>query len=295
MSRTNYRGRFAPSPTGLLHAGSLATALASWLDAKAVDGIWLIRMEDIDLPRMTIGADLGILQQLDKMGMMSDEPVIYQSTRHEHYQKALETLNAQRLLYSCACSRKKIADAQIADLEEAIYPGWCRPAVPQVCHLQTKGRALRVRIPEKTYIDGHHLNSHPGDFVILRNDHLPTYQLAVVVDDALQRITHIVRGSDLKSNTPRQIFLQQRLGYPKPMYLHVPVVVGENQEKLSKQNKAPVIWPNSNQESISYLHQAGMHLGLGLDAPSASMTISEWLSQAVHAWRNVQSRFFDPA
>jgi glutamyl-Q tRNA(Asp) synthetase len=290
MSRSSYRGRFAPSPTGLLHAGSLATALASWLDAKASKGIWLIRIEDLDTPRLVKGADQGILQQLAQMGMMSDESVIYQSERKPQYLEAIHRLNQSRLLYVCRCSRKKIVQYiqthPILDTQEIVYPGFCRPLEPQICNLDEVNHSIRVRIPKNTIIKGQNLQQEVGDFVILRQDGIFTYQLSVVVDDAAQGVTHIVRGQDLESNTPRQIWLQQQLGFTLPEYLHIPLVVNDSAEKLSKQTKAPIIWPQNSQEALNHLYQASCHLELGLTKPHITMTVSEWLIQAVMAWKN---------
>ncbi len=294
MSRSYYRGRFAPSPTGLLHAGSLATALASWLDARASEGIWLIRMENLDTPRLKKGADQGILQQLAQMGMMSDETVIYQSDRKIIYTQTLHLLNHQKLLYACNCSRKKITEYIQSHprflTEEMVYPGICRPAEPILCELENPHGAIRVRVPENTIVQRQDIHQEVGDFVLLRQDKVFTYQLSVVVDDAAQNITHIVRGQDLASNTPRQIWLQQQLGYFTPQYLHIPLVVNASQEKLSKQTNAPVIWPQNTLEALLYLQAAGHHLQLGLEKPKPHMTISEWLSQAVMAWKNQRTQ-----
>jgi glutamyl-Q tRNA(Asp) synthetase len=291
MSATNYRGRFAPSPTGLLHAGSLATALASWLDARAAQGTWLIRLEDLDTPRVQTHAMTGILQQLAIMGMTSDEVVIYQSQRLPFYLEALHQLNQFKLLYTCSCSRKKIAQSQDNPLTtlttELIYPGFCRPAKPESCPLDQSTGAIRVRIPTNTYLLSQHLNSEVGDFIILRQDGIFTYQLAVVVDDGLQGITHIVRGEDLSSNTPRQVWLQNQLGIPTPNYKHVPLVVNDFSEKLSKQTNAPPIWPKNTQEALEYLHLAGEHLKLGLEKPSLQMTLAQWQEQAIKAWSDL--------
>jgi len=301
MSRSYYRGRFAPSPTGLLHAGSLATALASWLDAKASEGIWLVRMEDLDTPRLEIGADQGILQQLAQMGMVSDEVVIYQSERKTIYFKTINRLNQQKVLYVCNCSRKKITEYIQTHPrffnEEMVYPGFCRPVEPTLCELGSTQGAIRVRVPENTFVQHQDIYQEVGDFVLLRQDQVFTYQLSVVVDDAAQDITQIVRGQDLASNTPRQVWLQQLLGYPTPQYLHIPLVVNASFEKLSKQTKAPVIWPQNTQEALHYLDVAGKHLQLHLEKPTPHMTISEWLSQAVMAWKNRRDQqlgFFRP-
>jgi glutamyl-Q tRNA(Asp) synthetase len=291
MLRTTYRGRFAPSPTGLLHAGSLATALASWLDARAVGGIWLIRVEDLDTPRIDVNATKGILQQLAMMGMTSDETILYQSQRIPFYEEALHQLNTAKLLYTCSCSRKKISEAlesnPLTPVADLIYPGLCRPQHPQTLPMTNMQGAIRVRLPMNTHILGQDVLREVGDFVIQRNDGIFTYQLAVVVDDGYQGITDVVRGGDLESNTPRQIWLQQQLGLPQPNYRHIPLVVNESHEKLSKQTKAPPIWPQSTEEALHYLHAAGEHLGLGLEKPSPQMTIAQWQEQAIRAWSNL--------
>ncbi len=288
MLRTTYRGRFAPSPTGLLHAGSLATALASWLDAKSAGGIWLIRVEDLDTPRVQAYAIEGILQQLALMGMISDETILYQSQRISFYTEALHRLNAAKLLYECSCSRKKISEHVESTSQtpsaELVYPGFCRPQEPHVCPLSNHLSAVRVRIPAHTNILGQNLPQDVGDFVIRRNDGIFTYQLAVVVDDGYQGITHIVRGGDLESNTARQVWLQQQLGLPQPFYRHIPLVVNASLEKLSKQTQAPPIWPRNSIEVLQYLHAAGEHLGLGLEKPTSQLSIAQWQEQAVRAW-----------
>ena len=291
MLRSTYRGRFAPSPTGLLHAGSLATALASWLDAKAVGGIWLIRVEDLDTPRIDVNATEGILQQLAIMGMTSDETILYQSQRIPFYKEALHQLNAAKLLYACSCSRKKLSELlepqSLIPGADLIYPGLCRPQCPQALPIKDTQGAIRIRVPVNTNILGQNVLREVGDFVIRRNDGIFTYQLAVVVDDGYQGITDVVRGGDLESNTPRQIWLQQQLGLPQPNYRHIPLVVNESHEKLSKQTKAPPIWPQNTLEALNYLHAAGEHLGLRLDKPSSHMTIAQWQEQAIRAWSDL--------
>lgn len=290
MSKMDYRGRFAPTPSGLLHAGSLATALASWLDAKSVDGTWLIRIEDIDLPRIQDGAAAGILSQLSSFGLESDEPVVYQSSRISLYEQSLHQLISRRLIYPCSCSRKKIEDYYLHqgkfDLpnEERVYPGFCRHPKTQSIDVLIKDVALRIAIPQEDNLLHQKLSEQVGDFILRRADQVFSYHLAVVVDDADQKITHVVRGRDLESCTSRQVFLQQALGFSTPKYLHIPIVINEQQEKLSKQTKAPIVLPNNRQEALQYLHKAGAHLNLGLPVPSPATTIQEWLSMAVNAW-----------
>ena len=239
---TIYRGRFAPSPTGPLHFGSLVAAVGSYLDAKHHNGIWLVRIEDLDTPRTVKGAADDILRTLEAYGLNWDESVVYQSRRTAAYQSAFEQLRAGSLLYPCACSRKEIADSALHHGEELIYPGTCRHGLPQ----GKTARAWRVRVNDARidFSDGlqgnivQNLASEIGDFVVLRADGLFAYQLAVVVDDAAQGITHVVRGADLLTSTTRQIYLQRLLGFATPAYTHLPIAVNTQGEKLSKQTLA---------------------------------------------------------
>lgn len=289
----DYVGRFAPSPTGPLHAGSLVAALASWLDARAHGGRWLVRIEDVDRPRCVPGADTEILRQLAALGLVPDAPPQWQSRRGALYQAALERLRTAGLAYPCSCSRQDIARTN-ATLGrgaqrhgELVYPGTCRPEhggpVP--------GRALawRLRLPAGAaacvaWDDralGRQLqavDTAVGDFVLQRADGLWAYQLAVVVDDADQGITDVVRGQDLADNTPRQLLLQHALGLPPPRYLHVPLVLAADGEKLSKQKGAA---PLSTDRPLAALRAAGAHLGLAIDAAAEA----GWLAAAVAAWR----------
>ena len=287
---SSYVGRFAPSPTGPLHAGSLVAALASWLDARAHQGRWLIRIEDVDRPRCVRGADAVILQQLAQVGLTSDGPVLYQSQRDMVYQAALDALVAQAQAYPCGCTRADIAQANAAlglNKErhgDLVYPGTCRPS--QGGLKGKPARAWRLLVPESgtwSWQDrrlgpqSQSLASEVGDFVIKRADGLWAYQLAVVVDDAAQGITDIVRGEDLTDNTPRQQWLQRCLGTQTPRYLHTPLVLGPNGEKLSKQNGAT---PLDLTDPLAALHTAGQALGLHIQA----RTVSEWLQTATQAW-----------
>jgi glutamyl-Q tRNA(Asp) synthetase len=251
QSGRGYRGRFAPSPTGPLHFGSLVTALASYLDAKHNQGKWLVRIEDIDVPRTIPGAAEDILQTLERFGLQSDEPVLYQSLRASHYEAALQTLKLSGAAYPCTCSRKEILQHEF---ESRIYRGRCRNGVKA----DRRARAWRIRTDHRTelthpslagehliqYIDAlqgsvqQYLEKEVGDFVVRRADGLIAYQLAVVVDDHLQGITHVVRGADLLTSTPRQIYLQQLLGYSTPVYMHLPLAVDAQGRKLSKQTLA---------------------------------------------------------
>ncbi|AOW15499.1 tRNA glutamyl-Q synthetase [Hydrogenophaga crassostreae] len=286
-----YRGRFAPSPTGPLHAGSLVAALASWLDAKAQGGTWLVRIEDVDTPRCIPGADQTILQQLAACGLISDEPVIWQSQRSALYQSALDHLIEGGQVYPCACSRKDIEAAlsaqgvQTERHQAAVYPGTCRPGRGG---LQGRpARAWRFAVPSPSEViwqdqqlgeQRQHVADEVGDFVLKRADGLWAYQLAVVVDDAAQGITHVVRGQDLADNTPRQILLQQALALPTPAYRHTPLVLGHNGEKLSKQNQAT---PLDTTQPLQSLNQAARLLNL----PKCTGTVSAALTRWVQAWR----------
>ncbi|WP_127805001.1 tRNA glutamyl-Q(34) synthetase GluQRS [Hydrogenophaga sp. NH-16] len=286
---SGYRGRFAPSPTGPLHAGSLVAALASWLDARAHGGAWLVRIEDVDTPRCVPGADWLILEQLAACGLVSDEPVCWQSTRGAHYQAALDRLIAQGDAYPCACSRKDIEAALHAAGRHrerhhaAVYPGTCRP---ERGGLQGKAaRAWRLQVdPGEMHWQDRRLGAQQqdvaaevGDFVLRRADGLWAYQLAVVVDDAAQGITHVVRGEDLADNTPRQILLQRALGLPTPSYLHTPLVRDASGEKLSKQNGAKAL---DLRDPLAALQTAAAELGL----PGAAGPLHEALATWTRAW-----------
>lgn len=249
------RGRFAPSPTGPLHFGSIVAALASFLSARARGGEWLVRIDDIDPPREVAGAADDILRTLEAYGLEWDGAVLYQSRRRDAYETALEQLRHNEVLYTCACTRKEIADTAILGLEGLVYPGTCRgglPAgrAPRALRVRTDGAVIefldRVQGRQRSQLD-----AEIGDFVVKRADGLYAYQLAVVVDDAEQGITEVARGADLLPSTPRQIHLQQLLGLPTPEYLHVPAVLNSGGEKLSKQtfarplpraNPVPVLW-----------------------------------------------------
>ncbi|MDO8350989.1 MAG: tRNA glutamyl-Q(34) synthetase GluQRS [Gallionella sp.] len=245
MKRSSYRGRFAPSPTGPLHFGSLVAAIGSYLDAKHHNGIWLVRMEDLDTPRCAPGAADDILRTLEAFGLHSDETLICQSRRTAAYDEALRKLQAIPSVYPCCCTRREIADSALNGIEGPVYPGTCRNGIPA----GRAGRAWRARtnnaaIEFDDVLQGRisqHLERDIGDFVVKRADGLFAYQLAVVVDDAFQSITHIVRGADLLYSTPRQIYLQRLLGLTTPIYMHLPVVLNAQGEKLGKQTLAPAI------------------------------------------------------
>ncbi|MFI8617352.1 tRNA glutamyl-Q(34) synthetase GluQRS [Acidovorax sp. NPDC077693] len=308
-----YIGRFAPSPTGPLHAGSLVAALASWLDARAHGGQWLVRIEDVDTPRCIPGADTVILQQLAACGLVPDAPPVWQSARSDLYQKALDQLIAQGDAYPCACSRKDIEDAQAAlgharERHAALpYPGTCRHGLggrtarswrfnvhdleqkrplplDRQAQAATNSIATNVLHWQDRRLGPQQQNvaDTVGDFVLRRADGLWAYQLAVVVDDAAQGITDIVRGEDLADNTPRQILLQQALGVPTPRYLHTALVCGENGEKLSKQNGAQAL---DLDHPLRALAQAAGVLKLPPVADANTGCISDALQAWVSAWR----------
>ncbi|MHB0972777.1 MAG: tRNA glutamyl-Q(34) synthetase GluQRS [Thiobacillus sp.] len=245
MNPAPYVGRFAPSPTGPLHFGSLVAAVASFLDARAADGHWLLRMEDLDRPRCESGAADTILRQLEAYGLHWDGAVLQQSQRDDAYAAALDALKARGAAYPCACTRSQLAQAPRNHEGEIVYPGTCRNGLPA----GTIARAWRVRVPDAgtRFHDRIHgdlaqnLAHDVGDFIVKRADGLFAYQLAVVVDDAFQGVTHVVRGADLLWNTPRQIVLQGLLGLPTPVYAHVPLITNAAGQKLSKQTLAPAL------------------------------------------------------
>ncbi len=244
---SGYRGRFAPSPTGPLHFGSLIAAVASYLDARSRGGEWLVRIDDLDPPRVVRGAADAILRTLDACGMRWDGAIVYQSTRFDAYHSALHRLRQRGVIYPCACSRREIADSALAGSDGPVYPGTCRSgfAAGKTAHaLRVDTRGVSIAFDDA--VQGpvrQNLATDIGDFVLYRADHVFAYQLAVVVDDAGQGITDIVRGADLLHSTPHQIYLQQLLGFPTPRYGHVAVAVNAQGEKLSKQTHAPAIDP----------------------------------------------------
>ncbi|MDQ3186481.1 MAG: tRNA glutamyl-Q(34) synthetase GluQRS [Pseudomonadota bacterium] len=281
-----YRGRFAPSPTGALHFGSLVAAVGSYLEAKSRHGKWLVRIENLDQSRETPGASTEILSTLEAFGMEWDGEVIYQSRRNTAYQAALALLEKRNLIYPCVCSRKEIADSSIVGLDGPIYPGTCRGSFANEEH----PGARRVRTDNKLveFQDGlrgwvrQRLENDIGDFVLRRADGVFAYQLAVVVDDAEQGITHVVRGEDLLSSTSRQVYLQQLLGYATPAYLHLPVVVNANGEKLSKQTHAT---PVATADPISQLIMAIRFLGQVLPAELIESDLASFWKWVTENWR----------
>lgn len=239
-------GRFAPSPTGPLHFGSLVAAVASYCDAKSQSGRWLLRIEDVDTTRRVAGASADMIRTLQHYGFVWDEEIVYQSERTEHYEQALAQLRSRGLAYPCTCSRKEIADSSTQlGIEGAIYPGTClqhpiKPDTPAAWRLKTP--AINIGFADRIIgWQQHAMASDIGDFVIKRADGLFSYQLAVVVDDALQGVTHVVRGADLLQSTTRQIYLQQCLGYATPAYAHIPLVLNDQGQKLSKQTLATAL------------------------------------------------------
>ena len=288
-----YVGRFAPSPTGPLHAGSVVAALASWLDARAHDGRWLVRIEDVDKPRCVPGADEVILHQLDALGLHPDAPPLYQSTRGDAYQAALDALVRRSRAYPCACSRSDILaalagrDALPRRNEDLVYPGTCRNGLHG-----KPARAWRFRLPDDAKVDWHDrrlgaqrqdVAARVGDFVLRRADGFWAYQIAVVVDDAHQGVTDVVRGVDLADNTPRQLLLMQALGLPAPRWLHTPLVLGANGEKLSKQNGAEPVDPGRPLET---LNAAAAALGLPAQGGTLGGALAAWVRQ----WRDLYNR-----
>ena len=246
---TPYRGRFAPSPTGPLHFGSLVAAVGSYLDARSHGGGWLLRIEDIDTPRTVHGSADDIQRTLEAFGFEWDGEVVWQSDRLDRYHAALVGLQLDGLAYPCACSRKDIAASAASRSVDGglLYPGNCRQGLPE----EAVARAWRLRVPDREFIFSdriqgefrQNLERDVGDFVLLRADGQYAYQLAVVIDDAAQGVNAVVRGVDLLDSTARQIWLQQRLGLPTPSYAHLPVVVNSVGEKLSKQTQAAAVDP----------------------------------------------------
>nr|WP_198981163.1 tRNA glutamyl-Q(34) synthetase GluQRS [Herbaspirillum sp. ASV7] len=288
MSSNAYVGRFAPSPSGPLHAGSLVAALASFLDARVHGGRWLLRIEDIDETRTVPGAAEDIVATLAALDLRSDGPILVQSQRKARYQLAREKLGA--LAYPCGCSRKEIADSRVGTASDgaALYPGTCRHGLAP----GKTPRTLRLRVPDAGQAgelvrfedrwlgpQAQHLASEVGDFVLQRADGFWAYQLAVVVDDGEQGVTDIVRGADLLDSTARQIYLQGLLGYPTPRYLHLPLLMNEVGEKLSKQNGAQAL---DLARPLEQLQQAAGFLGL---ETAQARDREDFWTRALTGWR----------
>ncbi|CAG67237.1 MULTISPECIES: tRNA glutamyl-Q(34) synthetase GluQRS [Acinetobacter] len=272
---TAYVGRFAPSPTGPLHFGSLITAIASYCDAKVHQGKWLVRIEDTDIPRIYPGSEAHILACIDAFGFQPDGEILFQRDRLDLYENVLEQLKAQNLVYACQCTRKMLGS-------NAIYSGTCRNL-----NLPFQNQAIRVKVKDQLIcfddrlqgIQCSNLAHDLGDFVLKRRDGIINYQLAVVVDDYMQGMTHVVRGADLLDNTQRQIWLGDLLGYPRLHYLHLPLAMNAQGQKLSKQNMAAALDLSKAsqyiQQSLAALHQPAVDL----DTPD------RMLKQAVAQWQ----------
>lgn len=283
---THYRGRFAPTPSGPLHFGSMVAAVGSFLDARSRGGTWLVRIDDLDPPRAVPGAADAILRCLDAFGMHWDGTVVYQSTRNDAYHAALHQLRQSGRTYPCACSRKEISDAGLAGVEGAVYPGTCRNGLAT----GREARALRVRT-DGALVEFHDglqgdvrqdLQGEIGDFVVYRADQVFAYHLACAVDDAGQGITDVVRGADLISSTPRQIHLQKLLGLPTPAYLHLPVAVNGAGEKLSKQTLARAVTDDDPAPTLARVLQ---FLGLPPSAQTRAAGLHELWAWAIQNWR----------
>jgi len=285
LKESHYIGRFAPSPTGPLHFGSLVTATASYLDSKANQGSWLIRIEDIDKQREVLGAADDILQTLASFGFEWQGEVIYQSSRQALYAEQLQHLLNNKLAYPCSCSRKQVQLSARQGPEGPIYPGTCRTGntgeKPRSWRLQVNDTPIKfedvIQGPQQQI-----LSEAVGDFVLKRADGFFAYQLAVVVDDALQGVTHIVRGADLLDSTPRQIFLQQQLGFSTPSYAHIPVATYANGDKLSKQNRAQ---PVKHSDTAAVLMRVLQFLGLHPPSDFATAELPEIWQWAITHWQ----------
>ncbi len=276
---TGVVGRFAPSPTGPLHFGSVVTALASYLDARAQGGRWLVRMDDLDAPRIEFGASASILATLEALALEWDGSVVYQSTRGEAYAEALSQLQAQSAVYRCRCSRK--------DIGAGVYPGTCRHAAlaDDGAHLAWRVHVNDEPIRVADLVQGEYaqcLASDCGDFVVRRADGIYAYHLAVVIDDAWSGVTQITRGSDLLESTPRQIHLQRLLGLATPRYAHLPVVLDARGDKLSKQTCAPAVEAAS---AARVLFHALAFLGLAPPPDLRGGAARELLEWALPRWR----------
>lgn len=283
LNKASLRGRFAPSPTGLLHAGSLSTAVGSYLDARTRGGEWLVRIEDLDPPREVPGASDAILRTLEAFGFEWDGEVVYQSRRHDLYRDALDQLIRTGAAYPCTCTRREIQAVASRGADGLVYPGLCRKG----CNTQRSARAWRLRVDNAPVEvcdrlqagSVQHLEEEIGDVVLLRADGFWAYQLAVVVDDALQGITDVVRGADLLVSTARQIAVYRALGHAQPAYCHLPVIVNEAGEKLSKQTLAPAIRPEVAREELRRALSR-----LGHVPPADIVSLDEIWSWAMTHW-----------
>ncbi|NQV68436.1 MAG: tRNA glutamyl-Q(34) synthetase GluQRS [Pseudohongiella sp.] len=279
LKKTGYIGRFAPSPTGPLHFGSLLAAVASYLDARSNNGFWLVRMEDLDPPREPSGAADLILQQLSALGLEWDGEVLYQSTRLEAYQQTLQQLQVKNLCYGCDCTRRQIKEMG------NVYNGSCRQrSLPAEKEFAVRLKTEAVGIAINDLIQGpyaQNIAQDIGDFVIRRKDGLFAYQLAVVVDDEFQNITHIIRGFDLIDSTPRQIYLQRLLNFSEPDYAHIPIIVNDQGQKLSKQHFAPSI---NTENAAQLIHRALKFLGQSPPKDMQQQKAQTQLRWAIENW-----------
>lgn len=289
LNRCSYKGRFAPSPTGPLHFGSLITAVASYCDAKAHHGQWIVRIEDTDIPRIYPNSEQHILQCLEAFEFESDVEIIYQKERLDIYEAVIQQLKQKNLVYACECTRKMLGSNHI-------YSGTCRDK-----HLDFEHQAIRIKVSDQNIcfedrLQGQHcsnLQHDLGDFVLKRRDGIINYQLAVVVDDYLQGITHVVRGADLLDNTERQIWLGQCLGYPQLEYMHLPLAMNDQGQKLSKQNLAQAL---NIQNAPQLLQQAILALGqsaVDIDQPHKMLAqaIAQWDIQRIPKGTEIQGIF----
>jgi glutamyl-Q tRNA(Asp) synthetase len=278
-------GRFAPSPTGPLHRGSIYTALAGFLQARSQQGLWLLRIDDLDTPRNVKGSADTILKTLEAFGLYWDGEVYYQSRHIDAYNDVISDLQSNKLIYPCTCSRKTLATGGSGQSQPDVYPGICRvrQALPDAPH------ALRIKTDNRiiTFHDGlqgqvsHNLAEQDGDFIVKRKDRIIAYQFAVVIDDDLQRVNQIVRGFDLLDETPKQIYLQQLLGLNAPGYMHVPIIVDEQGYKLSKQTQAMAV-DFTSPERVIFESLALLKQNPPLELREAPIT--ELLSWAVEHW-----------
>lgn len=284
-----YRGRFAPSPTGPLHFGSLITAVASYCEAKAHQGEWIVRIEDTDIPRIYPGSEAHILKCLDAFGFESDKEIIFQKDRLDIYESVIEQLHQQRLVYACQCTRKILGSNHI-------YTETCRHLNLPLAH-----QAIRVKVDDceicfDDALQGRHcsnLKYDLGDFVLKRRDGIINYQLAVVVDDYLQGMTHVVRGADLLDNTERQIWLGKLLGYPELSYMHLPLAMNDQGQKLSKQNMAQALDPAQASVLLSDAITALGQPAVELDLPDRMLiqAVAQWDRKSIPQGTEIQAVF----
>jgi glutamyl-Q tRNA(Asp) synthetase len=279
-----YRGRYAPSPTGPLHFGSVVAAVASYAEARSRGGEWLLRIDDLDRPRVMPGATRHILATLEALDMQWDGAVVYQSARSAAYHAAFHELRAQGRVYACRCSRREIADSSIRGIEGYVYPGICRAGLAgkaRAWRYDTRGAVMAFDDAIQGTVT-QDIEREIGDFVLYRADGIYAYHLAAAVDDAEQGVTHIVRGADLLVSTPRQLLLQRALRLPRPQYAHVPVAVDARGEKLSKQTRASPVTPA---EAPAALRSALRFLGQRLPPDAHAMSCKALWSWALEHWQ----------